>query len=57
MKKLKIISCSDPLMWYRDKVGQTVPFISKIMEGYLSREDAGYTNIVLTYDAEIVEEE
>lgn len=57
MKKLKIISCSDPLMWYRDKVGQTVPFLFKISEGYMSREDAGYTNIVLTDDAEIVEEE
>lgn len=56
MKKLKIINCSDPLMWYRDKVGQTVPFLFSISEGYVSREDAGSTNIVLLDDAEIVEE-
>ena len=56
MNKLKIINCSDPLMWYRDKVGQTVPFLFKISEGYMSREDAGFTNIVLEKDAEIIEE-
>ena len=43
-------------MWYRDKVGQTVPFLNKIHEGYLSREDSGYTNIVLKQDAEIIDE-
>ncbi|SBV92037.1 hypothetical protein [uncultured Dysgonomonas sp.] len=56
MKKLKITNCSDKLMWYRDKVGQTVPFLFKISEGYMSREDAGFTNIVLEKDAEIIEE-
>lgn len=57
MKKLKITNCSDPLMWYRDKVGQTVPYLFKISEGYMSREDAGFTNIVLKNDAEIIEEQ
>lgn len=57
MNKLKITNCSDPLMWYRDKVGKTVPFLHKISEGYMSREDAGFTNIVLERDAEIIEEE
>lgn len=56
MKKLKTINCSDPLMWYRDKVGQIVPFLFKISEGYMSREDAGFANIVLEKAAEIIEE-
>lgn len=44
-------------MWYRTKIGQTVDFIRSIPEGYLSREDAGFTNIVLKEDAEIIETE
>lgn len=55
MKKLKITNCSDTLMWYRNKVGLTVPFLYKISEGYMSREDAGFTNIVLEQDAIIIE--
>ena len=52
---LKIIKCTDPLMWYADKVGETVPFIKKISDDeYLSREDAGYANIVKVEDSEII---
>lgn len=42
------------MMWYENKIGQTVDYIRSIPEGYLSREDDGYTNIVLKEDAEIV---
>lgn len=54
-KKLLIKKCSDNLNWYANKVGQEVDFICRIPEGYLSREDAGFTNVVLKEDAEIVE--
>ena len=55
MSRLLIKKCSDTMMWYRDKVGQTVPYEGEWPEGYKSREDAGYLNIVRFEDAEVVE--
>ena len=55
MPRLLIKRCPDSQMWYRDKVGQTVPYEGKWPEGYKSREDAGYLNIVRFEDAEVVE--
>ena len=46
MKLLKIISCSDPMMWYRNKVGDVVPFLGEDPQHYWSREPAGFKNIV-----------
>ena len=59
MKRLRIIKCSDGMMWYADMVGQTVPYLggwSDSPDVYASREPAGYVNIVKKIDAEIVEE-
>ena len=56
MSKLKIINCSDSLMWYRDKVGQYVELLYKTGDCYMSREDSGLANIVLVKDAIIIEE-
>lgn len=55
MKALKIIKCSDSLYWYRDLVGQKVPFIRELGEGYLALEPDGYTNIVQKHDAKIID--
>lgn len=55
MRALRIINCTDGLMWYADKVGDTVPFLYECVDCYMSREPAGYTNIVLKQDAEFVE--
>jgi len=58
MKALKIISCSDSMMWYRDKVGEVVPLAKPEHADpdiYWSRERAGYINIVYKRDAEVVE--
>lgn len=54
MKMLYIENCSDGLMWYADKVGKFVPFVREESDCYLSREPAGYTNIVKKQDARIV---
>lgn len=54
MRKLRIIGCSDGLMWYAGLVGQLVPFLREEHDVYLSREPAGYTNIVSKADAEVV---
>lgn len=54
-KVLLIKSCSDRLRWYRDKVGQTVPYLGTLDSEYKSREDAGYINFVQLEDAEILE--
>jgi len=55
MAKLKIIQCPDPMRWYRDLIGQTVPFLEDMGNEYKSREPSGYVNFVQHDDAEIVE--
>lgn len=55
MKALKIIKCSDSMMWYRRKIGHIVPLVKIHEDCYMSRETAGYLNIVKLEDAEIVE--
>lgn len=52
---LKIIGCSDSLMWYRNKVGDTVDFLGEDDQYYWSREPAGYRNIVKKRDGLIME--
>ena len=42
------------MRWYRDKIGQTVPFLGDVGSEYKSRETSGYTNFVQKADAEIV---
>lgn len=55
MKALKITGCSDSMMWYFHHVGKIVPLLEIGVEEHLSREPAGYTNIVLVRDSEIVD--
>jgi len=59
MKALKIIKCSDSMMWYSRCIGSVVPLLGVDMDTrgpiYWSREPAGYKNIVFQKDAEIVE--
>jgi|APCry1669189034_1035192.scaffolds.fasta_scaffold143470_2 hypothetical protein len=55
MKALKIIRCSDPLMWYSDKVGETVQLVREYEDCFMSREPAGYLNIVRLNDAQVIE--
>jgi len=54
MKKLLIVGCTDPLMWYANKIDQYVVFVSEENDYYWSREDEGYLNIVKKEDAIIV---
>ena len=51
--KIRIIDCTDPLMWYSMKVGELVPYLGHCKEGYKSREDSGSVNIINVEDAEI----
>ena len=55
--ELLIVDCKDAAMWYSGKVGKRVPFLSSDSEGYWSREDAGYRNVVRRDDARIVVKE
>ena len=55
MRALKIVKCSDPLMWYQNKVGETVQLVREDEDCYMSRDPAGYLNVVRLEDAEIVE--
>jgi len=55
MKALRLLNCSDPMMWYRDKVGDVVAFVREYEDCYMSREPAGYLNIVKKQDAELIE--
>lgn len=54
-RELLITRCSDWRMWYADMIGQRVPLLRIEADCYLSREPAGWTNIVKTTDAEIVQ--
>lgn len=56
-KKLLIIKCSDPLMWYADKIGQIVPYLGEKYGFYTSREDAGHTNVVNMDDAILIDDD
>lgn len=59
MKALKIINCSDSLMWYSGKVGAIVPYLGEDIDYkgsiYWSREDGGYKNIIFKKDAVVIE--
>lgn len=59
MKRLKITGCTDSLLWYAEKIGEIVPYVStsESEEFYMSREPAGYLNIVYMKDAELLGEE
>lgn len=57
MKQLQIIKCSDPQMWYADLIGERVPLLQENADGFLSREPAGFTNIVKREDAQVVDDE
>lgn len=49
---LIIMQCPDTSLWYRALVGRSVPLLRCLPEGgWLSREPAGYTNIVRGDDA------
>lgn len=54
MKRLEITGCSDSSMWYAGLVGERVPFLREEHDCYLSREPAGYVNIVRKDDACVV---
>lgn len=56
MLKLKILKSSDPQYWYTPLIGQIVPFLREYDDCYMSREPAGFANIVRKEDAEIIEE-
>ncbi len=57
MKAILVTGCSDPHMWYAGLVGQTVEYVREYPQEYLSREPAGYTNIILKSDSELLEVE
>lgn len=53
-KRLLITNCSDAMMWYANKAGKEVDFIREESDCYLSRDDAGFINIVKKCDAVIL---
>lgn len=54
MKTILITGCSDPDFWYAPLVGSTVEYIREYEHEYLSREPAGYSNIILKTDSELL---
>jgi len=51
IRKLRITGCSDPQMWYRNKIGRLVDYCGEWPEAYVSREDDGHLNKVFFQDA------
>lgn len=56
MTNLLILSCSDPLLWYRNQIGCMTPIVRNLpAEGcWLAREPDGCANIVRHSDAVVV---
>jgi len=52
---LHITQCPDSRMWYSERVGQTVPYLGYWSEGFRSRDNGGFINIVKFADASIIE--
>lgn len=61
MKAIKILRCSDSMLWYRERVGDIVPYLGSDTDTkgpiYWSRDNGGYKNIVFQKDAELIEVE
>lgn len=56
-KVLNIVQCSDPLLWYRQYINMSVPFVYEDSKYYWAREVDGYMNIVYKDDAILQEVE
>lgn len=54
MRKLRIVGCTDPMMWYAGLVGQLVELVRLEASCYWGKEPSGYTNIVRKVDAQVV---
>lgn len=53
-KMILITGCSDPLMWYKNEVGNFFALIKEYDDCFLTREPAGFTNVVRKSDARLV---
>lgn len=49
---LYIKQCPDHSMWYHRFVGKLITYIKEDADGYWSREDNGYLNVIRKEDAE-----
>lgn len=54
MSKLLITGCTDPLMWYSGRAGESFELIRDKDDSFLVHAADGYSNIVLKKDCEIV---
>lgn len=50
--KVRILKCSIPGAWYKDRVGDVISVIRSDKKYYWTREDNGFLNIILLGDAE-----
>lgn len=55
MKAIRIVKCSDSMMWYRDKVGKVVEYLREDTDYLWSREPAGYSNIIKRGDGVVID--
>jgi hypothetical protein len=55
-RRLKIVQCSDFLLWYSKHVGQEFPLLREYDDCYMSREPEGFANIVRKEDAVILKD-
>jgi len=54
--KIVIVNCQDPLMWYRNHVGEVHDVVRVHEDAFMVREPAGFLNIVRTDDATVIKE-
>ena len=51
MKRILIVMCTDPMMWYANYVGHEFALLSEDIDIFWSREPTGFKNIVRKKDA------
>ena len=55
MKVIKVLRCSDSMMWYYHHVGETFPLLREYETEFLTREPSGYTNIIKKMDGILID--
>lgn len=56
MLRIKIVSCSDSMFWYKEYVGEEFGVIGEDPTEFVVKTPSGYLNIVRKIDAEVINE-
>lgn len=57
--RIKIVDCSDPMMWYSKRINEEFTVVKTDSHGYWCREGGFYNSLnwIHTKDAEVIDEQ